>query len=217
MRRLTALSALLMLLVSAPASAWDPIRDLSGTIRRANSANVARLVKNVDEKQTAVEAAIASGAAAELVRLAKEKAEAEAAVLEAERQIRIQIEERAAAKIESELAGRKSVPYPVDRIAYIAVGNALYSESLEFQPAVYENYVFLTLDPYTLQTEEDGQLILRMIVYWRKGADRLTIRYAALEKRLRSPQPRLTAEPRLQALADGYVEKLASTLSKGVK
>ena len=80
---------------------------------------------------------------------------------------------------------------------------------------MYENYVFLTIDPHKLQSEDDGQLILRMIVYWKKGVDRLTFRYAALEKRLRAPEPRLTTEPRLQAIADSYVQSLAATLAKG--
>lgn len=53
-------------------------------------------------------------------------------------------------KLEQDLVKVKTVPYKINRIAYTAISNALYESTLELQPTVYENYVFLVVEPRTI-------------------------------------------------------------------
>jgi hypothetical protein len=208
---------ILALIFTKPVSAWNPLRDVSRAVRKASTPHVARLLVDVQKSQQKIEEASNTATEEQLKELFKKKAEAEAAVIEAERKIRIRTEERALAKIESELTSKKTVAYEIDHIAYTAISNSLYGAKLELEPIVYENYTFLLLEPHTLLKEGDSELQLRSAVFWNKNEDRLTIRYVALEKRLRSPEPRVTSEPRLVASAAKYIESLAEiVVARGV-
>jgi hypothetical protein len=189
--------------------------ELERVVRQSTAASIGVLVSDADKASVALAVAKANVVpAAQLSELERRKQEAEAAVMEQERQIRIRVEERAVLALEAGLGSIKTIPYKVDRIAYIAISNSLYGKGLELQPMIYENYVFLQIEPRKIASSGDSEISLRAVVYWKRNDDRVAIRYAALEKRLRSSEPRVVTEPQTKALADDFVSSLAKALER---
>ena len=201
------------------AFAWNLIRDVEHAVRTVTVAPVAQLIGEADKASVAVAAAKVSAVPpAQLSELEKRQRAAEVAVLEEERKIRVRVEERALVALEEQLKNVRSVPYKIDRIALTAISNVLYRRDLEIQPMVYENFVFLHIEPKKIAVDEGSEVHLRLVVYWDRNGDRLSMRYAAVEKRLRVAEPRLSADPRIVGQAAAFVGELAKALErKGVQ
>jgi len=199
-------------LLASSALVWNPVRDIERAVRTQNAAPVAALVIDASKARADVAKGKITANPVQLSELERRRREAEDAVLEEERKIRVRVEERAVAQLESELAGKRTFSYKLDRIASAAIGSVLYDQKLEIQPMVYENYVFLEVDPHKLESTGDSEAQLRLVLFWKRSDDRVTMRYAALEKRLRSPEPRLSNDPRIKQIAETFVESLGKTI-----
>jgi hypothetical protein len=187
--------------------------DIESRVRRENVVSMAALVRDVHDIRKDLAASL-DAAQAEIDRLNREKAQAEAAVLEKEREIRMQVEQRVLDSLRKELNYLKTFPYRLDTIASAAITSALYENGLEMQPIVYENYVFIEVNPPSLEVAGNREALLRLVLFWKKNDTRVSILYKVLEKRLRSPEPQTSNDPRIKTLADRYVANLASLVTR---
>lgn len=197
----------------------DIFRTVEREILAIQASAVDARALDIAKAQAAVEAAKAGSNDESLKEAQRALAESEVMADALERQIRSRIEQGALQRVEKggQFTEFKAVPLKTSRLTLIAAISTLYKRQFDVQSAVYENYVFIEAGPTLVGNTGTSQALIHLVLYWAKQGGEVLLRYAPLEKRLRSPEPRLTADSTIKALVDKAANELIGTIVPGGK
>lgn len=216
MRALSRLTIVVVILAPTTSLAWDPIKDIERSVR-LSARNAERAMRHeVSEAAREVRRVRESGRPEDIQASEERLARARRRSEEQERIVQKQIEERALLALEKELPLHESLPRSIVPETLAIVTDALYSHDFEPRPEPFPSYIFVRTEPRIVaEPSTSSEVILHLVVFWNRAGERLNVRYRTLEKRLRSPEPRVTEDREAREMAQAVVGELLVTLRDG--